>query len=744
MEKKRKDKGKTPRRGRKKKRGTPKPKYSGKGKKKGGGERDIGALPLSLKAALLESVDAEMEAMVAAGKNPQGQVPSKLSSRIVLTFVGKYVKELASKKELKGSPLSWLLEAAIARASEMTGLSTHHINTIIDTFNTTGNVFDGQAKLRAERAQRRKKAFKLIPRLMYSNIDNCIRAALAELKGQASIKRVYNYVKSRWLRLIPQEIWEDAPKQMAISVRSFYKFIVMKLGYFYCPITDFVKKVTAERRTVVRNYLILFSRALELEAQGTHKIVYMDESYIHQHHCSARRWVKSGEGGEKGSKGPRLIIIHAMTSDGLLVKNEKETRKWWNKNDDLSKDILSCEFIFPAGKRKEENDGYAKTKSDEAHAQRGDYHNNMDGHMFMLWLRRRLVPTFRAAFPERKMILCLDNARYHHGHGDKWLDIPNIPKYLLYDVLDKYEDPDNIPERFRRGSGAAYEVMKKKNPDVVVKQVHPLQVEILKTNLPIDNADPSSITFKKRHKESNASSSSSAAGAGAADQAPRSTHLSVGLYCKHLYRYAGPTFLKSNKVSVDEMRTYALELVARKDPEKLVTELEHFASEHDIMLMFTPPYSPDLQPIEVVWAIAKGRAAGLWIPKQKLRDTFDNLCKGFYGGATGFVEENEFGEKKEIIISPISTKTCKGLIKRVIENANRRIKNDPEMGLSGTIEDLLVGEGDVWLRHAFVDAEPSCEHADHTEDMIHPFADDDSDVEEEEDVACDEDFRWIL
>ena len=40
---------------------------------------------------------------------------------------------------------------------------------------------------------------------------------------------------------------------------------------------------------------------------------------------------------------------------------------------------------------------------------RGDYHDNMDGDMFMKWVEERLVPTVRAKYPGKAVYLVMDN-----------------------------------------------------------------------------------------------------------------------------------------------------------------------------------------------------------------------------------------------------------------------------------------------------------------------------------------------
>ena len=51
-----------------------------------------------------------------------------------------------------------------------------------------------------------------------------------------------------------------------------------------------------------------------------------------------------------------------------------------------------------------------------AKSSRGDYHDNMDTDVFMMWIDRRLLPAFRAKYgPDMTLVLVIDNAPYHHG-----------------------------------------------------------------------------------------------------------------------------------------------------------------------------------------------------------------------------------------------------------------------------------------------------------------------------------------
>ena len=64
----------------------------------------------------------------------------------------------------------------------------------------------------------------------------------------------------------------------------------------------------------------------------------------------------------------------------------------------------------------------------------GDYHAAMTDSMFMEWLERRLTPAFKAAFGDKKMILVLDNASYHHGF-DSEVGVPESNTEVQNTVL---------------------------------------------------------------------------------------------------------------------------------------------------------------------------------------------------------------------------------------------------------------------------------------------------------------------
>jgi hypothetical protein len=190
------------------------------------------------------------------------------------------------------------------------------------------------------------------------------------------------------------------------------------LGYVYGK-KHFVNSDPSYRWTLIRRYIYQYAAALKEQEQDTAIIVYMDESYIHSHHCSKRLWhslssaTKNEVRGD--SKGKRIIIIHAMTKDGLLEVEGTEP------SNILTELYHSCALIFDEVCV----DGVSPA----------DYHDTINGEKFIGWMRQRLFPTVQRLYPGKKMYLVLDNAKYHHHRGPDWFSPSKKKKGTLADWL---------------------------------------------------------------------------------------------------------------------------------------------------------------------------------------------------------------------------------------------------------------------------------------------------------------------
>lgn len=167
----------------------------------------------------------------------------------------------------------------------------------------------------------------------------------------------------------------------------------------------------------MRHFMRQYADALQQERDGTAVIGYTDESYIHTAHANQYCWyspASSSRNQVRGapSKGKRLILLHVITQQGLLVA-PRRGRSAAAPSNVVSDEDFTCELIF---------EGLVDSE---------DYHKNMDGQIFMQWVRNRLIPTFKRSFPGKKLILVLDNAAYHHPRGADWVNPNKMTKLEL-------------------------------------------------------------------------------------------------------------------------------------------------------------------------------------------------------------------------------------------------------------------------------------------------------------------------
>ena len=160
---------------------------------------------------------------------------------------------------------------------------------------------------------------------------------------------------------------------------------------------------SAERTELGITFFKELDAALKLEQRGDAIVIYMDETYCHLQHIPSKMWFRDVDVGTARAersrcKGSLAIILHAMCKDGWVLK-EDEGGKPPVVDEWQSGAVKTCEMVF-RGK-----------------VGRGDYHDNMDGDMFMKWVDERLVPTVQSKYPGKQVFLVMDNAPYHHGHS---------------------------------------------------------------------------------------------------------------------------------------------------------------------------------------------------------------------------------------------------------------------------------------------------------------------------------------
>lgn len=208
-----------------------------------------------------------------------------------------------------------------------------------------------------------------------------------------------------------------------------------ELGIYTLPVKSFPKRLrtdTAAWRQREILFLRSYAKALDLQRRGEAVLVYLDESFIHVGHRRGRSLVdttvdgatvKPHRSGLKGvvnsgtGRGRMLIILHAITRDGLLCTRNADG-SYWRVAEGAVGEQLSAERVWPSGGKGTE-----------------DYHNSMDGEMFERWIQHQVLPTFRRLYPGKRCVLVMDNAPSHRRWRDDHLNPTTAAKQVCADVL---------------------------------------------------------------------------------------------------------------------------------------------------------------------------------------------------------------------------------------------------------------------------------------------------------------------
>ena len=240
-----------------------------------------------------------------------------------------------------------------------------------------------------------------------------------------------------------------------------------------------------------------------------------------------------------------------LPGDGLMMNDTNFDEEYDNGDIrrgldgiELSRDYLTCEWVF-------------RSKSRIL-----DYHGNMDGDFFLNWVEHQLIPTFKAKYgDEKKLILVLDNAPYHHTWTMGQVNLKGT-KIGLVAAAKKHKLKGFYVDR--KDFTGAYK-------SLYIKPAN----------------------FSKR-----------AHAGGSANSGPYAEELAV------------------------KPKVHLLE----KDPTALHDDLRVLFSKYNFDCIFTPPYCPQYQPIELMWAKCKGEVAVGWHLGRTIHQLYACLMKSWYGG----------------------------------------------------------------------------------------------------------------
>ena len=119
--------------------------------------------------------------------------------------------------------------------------------------------------------------------------------------------------------------------------------------------------------------------------------------------CPARSRARARDAGK------RICIVHAITKDGPLT-----TREGGDHFDSRAVPHYGDHFVKARGgktlKPRTMGEGEHTAEYLFIGNTKGDYHESMNARNFDEWVKGRLIPTFEAIYPGKRMVLVLDNA----------------------------------------------------------------------------------------------------------------------------------------------------------------------------------------------------------------------------------------------------------------------------------------------------------------------------------------------
>lgn len=603
-----------------------------------------------------------------------GQLALALNSNLV-EFLSENLRKMERNKVYK-------------KVADTMGINWRRVKKTWEAFNDNYKKADGEGdaidRIRkatpnpredlAKKREKTEKEFRAFPKIdgSYRYLEDAVIECLARrAEGRVTLDKL----RSMFIT--------DLGISADVTTKTISAFLHSKLGFEYQKANKMIRKLTPERLARIRRFFFEYADALLKERAGTHVIVLMDESYVHQGHGAfAKEWLKvDRDTGEcfkdttPTDKGKRLIIVHAMTKDGLLMDKgedylqhtihdgtpdilrdplvgvDREIAQGKAVADSALAEHATAELIFPSGRFKDKNGNYLGNEV------RGDYHDNFDGDTFMLWVKRRLTPAFQARYPGKKMTLILDNAPYHHGKRDDYIacrpeDSPNFSQLYKYcDDLDIQEIKLTCDNNSSRRRKIAFDWK--------------------------DGDPPTTMNFER---------------------VPQGGQLKDGhkLRLKKKVAYQGKTFPREAGVMLAELKAYVRQVCLEKAPHRLCSAIVHYFyfDGREWELIWTPPYCCDLQPIEMLWARVKGRLGRTHIRQRKVLELYDDIIVAFYGGHMMKCTSDGGRELSSKYLEPLSPQDANKLFDHALAPGQRppdktpsavniRLRRDPVLGKEG-------------------------------------------------------------
>jgi hypothetical protein len=198
-------------------------------------------------------------------------------------------------------------------------------------------------------------------------------------RGHGSAKGIYkplgfSYSMIHWLKMriarslkhghtvripcLKQELFHEFDLMCSMTVLSMVlrKLVVAKWGRCIVQKGANFDPASGAAKAKRTEFLNQYAAALKLQEEHKAVVAYFDETFLNTGHMSKHSWFKEGDVLKAGSKGRRLIVLHALTRAGWVrAKNDDDSyvKLTEAEGKDLQTDRLTVELIFEAKKADE-------------------------------------------------------------------------------------------------------------------------------------------------------------------------------------------------------------------------------------------------------------------------------------------------------------------------------------------------------------------------------------------------------
>lgn len=462
--------------------------------------------------------------------------------------------------------------------------------------------------------------------------DMYVRNTVLEYEQREFIVEFVDQQHSEGMTVTNRKLRKAIHVKIGIEIsRSTLQRYMRKLGMTWKPTKPKARTYKAYRQDSIGTFLIGYSKLKEqIRTDGRVIPVFTDESYIHQGHGRSMSYFRDGgtDFNKKSGKGPRLIILHAISSRGPVCEYE----------DGLPIDDIKWSGNTPHPHLRDDGCRTAECLWLSS-SSTGDYHDNMNSEMFMLWVQERLVPAFEKQNPGRRMCLIADNAPYHHKRVVGSLN--SLSKKKLIDLAREHDcwyiEVPATPLRL-----AAIEEDDDNEYDYVEENGDFFVVDISKQWDMIAKPKARSRPF-----------------------CPSKQEMQIGLV----------NWMKEQK------------------PELLECKVEAYLKSRGHEVLWTPPYCAKLQPIELFWAAGKNYAAENCWNGRTMKQTVQLLREGWYGNEQHWPDgcNSSWIGKENMMRRKVTSASCAGMVAKAEHYMNTFFI--PIAGFKGTVDNLEVPEG---------------------------------------------------